>query len=46
MSTHDHGMERDHLTLCSEMIVELGTRTGAMGDEDQNEVEDKHGYVK
>jgi len=46
VSTHDHGMERDDLTLCSAMIVELWTGKREMGDEDENDVEDMSGYVK
>jgi len=46
VSTHDHGMERDDLTLYSAMIVELWTRKREMGNEDENDMEDKCGYVK
>jgi len=49
VSTHDHDMEeieRDDLTLCSAMMVELWTRKREMGDEDENDVEDTSGYEK
>jgi len=39
-------MGRDDLTLCSAMIVELWTRKGEMGDEDENDVENMSGYGK
>jgi len=39
-------MERDDLTLCSAMMVELWTRTTGMGDDDENNVEDTSGYEK
>jgi len=39
-------MERDDLTLCSAMMLELWTRKRAMGDEDENVVEDTSGYEK
>jgi hypothetical protein len=32
-------MERDDLTLYSAMMVELRTRKGEMGDEDENDVD-------
>jgi len=49
VSTHDHDIEeieRDDLTLCSAMMVELWTRKREMGDEDENDVEDTSGYEK
>jgi hypothetical protein len=40
-----HGeIERDDLTLCSAMRVELGTRKRELGDEQVNDVEDTSGY--
>jgi hypothetical protein len=36
-------MERDDLTFCSTMIVELGI-TQRDGDEDENDVQDTSGY--
>jgi len=47
VSTHDHDMqeiERDHLTLCSAMMVEIWTRKGMIRDEVENHVEDMSGY--
>jgi len=42
-----HGeIERDDLTLCSAMIVELWTRMSEMRDEDENNVERTSGYKK
>jgi len=42
-----HGeIERDHLTLCSAMMVELWTRKREMGEEDENDMEDMSGYEK
>jgi len=42
-----HGeIERDELTLCSAMMVELWTRKREMGDEDENDMEDTSGYEK
>jgi hypothetical protein len=38
-------IERDDLTLCSEMMVELGMRKREMGDEDENNV-DTSGHDK
>jgi len=37
-------IERDNISLCSAMMVELWTRKREMGDEDENEVEDMSGY--
>jgi len=39
-------MEKNDLTLCSAMMVELWTRKREMGDEDENDVEDMSGYEK
>jgi len=39
-------MERDNLTLCSVMMLELWMRKREMGDEDKNNVEDMSGYEK
>jgi len=39
-------IEREDLTLCSAMIVELWTRKGEMGDVDENDVEATSGYEK
>jgi len=39
-------MERDDLTLCYLMMVELWTRKREMGDEDENNVENTSGYEK
>ena len=40
-----HGeIERDDLTLCSAMMVEMWMRKRDMGDEDENDVEDSSGY--
>jgi len=39
-------MEKDDLTLCSAMMVELWTRKREMGDEDENDGEDMSGYEK
>jgi hypothetical protein len=39
-------MERDDLTLCSVMIVELWTRKREMGEKDENDVEDMSKYEK
>ena len=39
-------MERDDLTLCFAMMVELWTTERDMGDEDENDVEDTSGYSK
>jgi len=39
-------MERDDLTLCSAMMVELWTRKREMEEEDENDVEDMSGYEK
>ena len=42
-----HGeIERDDLTFCSEMMVELWMTKKEMGDEDENNVEDTSGYEK
>jgi len=42
-----HGeIERDDLTLCSAMMVELWMRKREMGDEDGNDMEDTSGYDK
>jgi len=42
-----HGaIERDDLTLCSAMMVEMWMRKREMGDADENDVEDTSGYVK
>jgi hypothetical protein len=42
-----HGkIERDDITLCSAMMVELWTRKREMEDEDENYVEDTSGYEK
>jgi len=42
-----HGeIERDDLTLCSAMMVEMWARKRDMGDEDENDVEDTSGYDK
>jgi len=42
-----HGeIERDDLTLCSAMMVELWTSKRVVGDEDENDVEDMSGYEK
>jgi len=42
-----HGeIERDDLTLCSAMIVEMWMRKREMCDEDENDVEDTSGYDK
>jgi hypothetical protein len=42
-----HGeIERDDLTLCSAMMVELWTRKREMGDEDENDVEDTKSRVQ
>jgi len=42
-----HGeMERDDLTLCSAMMVEMWMRKRVMWDEDENDVEDTSGYEK
>ena len=42
-----HGeIERDDLTLCSAMMVELWTRKREMGDEDENDMENTRGYEK
>jgi len=42
-----HGeIERDDLTLCSAMMVEMWMRKREMGDEDENDVEDMSGYEK
>jgi len=42
-----HGeIERDDLTLCSAMMVEMWMRKREMGDEDENNVEHKSGYEK
>jgi len=42
-----HGeIERDDLTLCPAMMVEMWMRKREMGDEDENDVEDKSGYEK
>jgi hypothetical protein len=38
--------ERDDLTVCSAMMVELCTRKREKGDEDENDVEDTSGYEK
>jgi hypothetical protein len=38
--------ERDDLTLCSAMMVQLWTRKREMGGEDENDVEDTSGYEK
>jgi hypothetical protein len=37
-------IERDDLTLCSAMMVELWMRKREMGDEDENDVEDTSRY--
>jgi len=37
-------MERDDLTLCSAMMVEMWMRKREMGDEDENDVKDRSGY--
>ena len=39
-------IERDDLTLCSAMMIELWTRRREMGDEDENDMEDTSGYEK
>jgi len=39
-------MERDDLTLCSAMMLELWTRKREKGDEDENDMEDTSGYEK
>jgi hypothetical protein len=39
-------MERDDLTLCSAMMVELWTRKREMGDENEDDVEDTSRYEK
>jgi len=39
-------MERDDLTLCSAMRVELWTRKREMGDDDENDMEDTSRYEK
>jgi len=39
-------IERDDLTLCSAMMVELWMRKREMGDEDRNDVEDMSTYEK
>jgi len=39
-------IERDELTLCSAMMVEMWMRKREMGDEDENNVEDTSGYEK
>ena len=39
-------MERDDLTLCLAMMVELWTRKREMEEEDENDVEDMSGYEK
>jgi len=39
-------MERDELTLCSAMMVELWTRKREMRDEDENNMDDTSGYEK
>jgi len=42
-----HGeIERDDLTVCSAMMVEMWMRKSEMGDEDENDVEDTSGYDK
>jgi len=42
-----HGeIERDDLTLCSAMMVEMWMRKSEMWDEDENDVEDTSGYEK
>jgi len=42
-----HGeIERDDLTLCSAMMVELWMRKRKMGDEVENDMEDTSGYEK
>jgi len=46
-SSSCHGeIERDDLTLCSAMMVELRTRKRDMGDEYENDMEDTSGYEK
>jgi len=39
-------IERDELTLCSAMMVELWMRKREMEDEDENDVEDTSSYEK
>jgi hypothetical protein len=39
-------MERDDLTLCSAMMVELWTRKREMGDENEDNVDDTSRYGK
>jgi len=42
-----HGeIERDDLSLCSAMMVEMGMRKREMWDEDENDVEDTSRYEK
>ena len=42
-----HGdIERDDLTLCSVMMIELWTRKRDMADEDENDMEDTSGHEK
>jgi len=42
-----HGeIERDDLTLCSAMMVEMWTWKGEMGDEDENDMENTSEYEK
>jgi len=36
----------DDITLCSTMMLELWMRKREMGDQDENDVEDKSGYEK
>jgi hypothetical protein len=37
-------MERDDITVCSAMIVEMWMRKGEMGYEDEKDAEDTSGY--
>jgi len=39
-------IERDDLTSCSAMILELWMRMREMGDEDENDVEDTSAYTR
>ena len=39
MLTHDHDMERDDLSVCASIIVDIWTTKGEIRGEDENDVE-------
>jgi hypothetical protein len=47
ISSSIHGeKERDNLTRCSVLMLELWTRQREMGEDDEKDVEDTSGYEK